>query len=108
MPQIIIRGVDAEKVKTISGRLVDELTEVIGCPRDYFTVELLNTTFFADGKVVEGTPFVQVNWFDRGQGVQDKTAEVIDRHIRGTGYTQIDIFFVVLQEAKYYENGQHY
>lgn len=108
MPQVIIRGMDVEKVKTISGGLVDELTEIIGCPRDYFTIELLPTTFITDGKVGEGTPFVQVNWFDRGQEVQDKTAVAIDRHIRSAGYSQIDIFFVVLQESKYYENGRHY
>ncbi|HMM22309.1 MAG TPA: DUF1904 domain-containing protein [Selenomonadales bacterium] len=108
MPQIIIRGMDEAPVKAISGGLVDELTEIVGCPRDYFTIELLPSIFIADGKAVEGTPFVQVNWFDRGQAVQDRAAAAIDRHIRGAGYRQTDIFFLVLQEQKYYENGRHY
>ncbi len=40
MPQIIIKGMDVNSVKGISRSLVDELAEIIGCPRDYFTIEV--------------------------------------------------------------------
>jgi len=108
MPQLIIRGLEKTEVQKISKLLVDELTVVIGCPRDYFTIELLASTFIRDGEEVAGTPLIQVNWFDRGQAIQDQAAAAIDHHIRALGYNQIEIFFTVLQEAKYYENGKHY
>lgn len=108
MPQIIIRGMAQEDVKSISKRLVTELAECIGCPREYFTIELLQTVCIAEGEVSKGTLFVQVNWFDRGQVVQDQAAAILDRNIRNAGYSEIEIYFLVLNENKYYENGSHY
>ena len=31
---------------------IDELVEIIECPRDYFTIELINNTFIMDGEVI--------------------------------------------------------
>ncbi len=108
MPQIIIRGMSQEDVKSISKQLVTELTECIGCPREYFTIELLQTICISEGEVSKSTLFVQVNWFDRGQAVRDQAAAILDRNIRNVGYSEIEIYFLVLDENKYYENGCHY
>ncbi|MEG6586112.1 DUF1904 domain-containing protein [Dendrosporobacter sp. 1207_IL3150] len=108
MPQLIIRGMEKNLIKKMSKQLVDELTTIIGCPRDYFTIEAVNSTFVYDGEEVSGSPIVQVNWFDRGQSVQDQAAAVIDRNIRALGHDQVEIYFITLSEEKYYENGQHY
>lgn len=108
MPQLVIRGMKKEHVQAISKTLVDELTNIVGCPSDYFTIEFVEACYIKDGLDVSGTPLIQVNWFDRGQAIQDAAAQAIDRQIRSAGYAQIEIFFVVLEETKYYENGSHY
>lgn len=108
MPQLIIKGMNIETIKQISKPLVDELTEIIGCPREYFTIEAVNSIFIQDGQEVSITPFVQVNWFDRGQAVQDKVAQAISRQLQRAGCPQVETFFVVLEESKYYENETHY
>jgi len=108
MPQLIIRGMKKQHIQAISKTMVDELTDIIGCPRDYFTIECFETTFIRDGQEVTGAPLIQVNWFDRGQTIQDAAARAIDRSVRSTGYEQIEIFFVVLDETRYYENGNHF
>lgn len=108
MPQIIIKGMDANSVKGISRSLVDELAEIIGCPRDYFTIEVGLNPFIMDGQETEITPLIQVNWFDRGQKVQAEAAAAIYRHVKGAGYSNVETFFVVLEEARYYENEKHY
>ncbi len=108
MPQLVIKGMENEQIKKISKPLVDELHEIIGCPRDYFTIEAVNSVFIMDGELQSVTPLIQVNWFDRGQQVQDRVAAAIYRHIAGIGFSQVETFFVVLQENNYYENGQHY
>ncbi|MBC9784247.1 DUF1904 domain-containing protein [Heliobacterium chlorum] len=108
MPQIMIRGMELNDIKRISKPLVDELSEVIGCPRDYFTIEQIHSTFIADGEITKAYPFIQVNWFDRGQEIQDKAAKVIDSYVRDAGYEQVEVYFIVLNEEKYYENGEHY
>ncbi|SMC35329.1 DUF1904 family protein [Sporomusa malonica] len=108
MPQIIIKGMELDKIKDISKPLVDELHVIIGCPRDYFTLEAVNSVFIMDGRQQEITPLVQVNWFDRGQEVQDQVAAAIYRHVLSAGYCHVETFFVVLQENRYYENQNHY
>ncbi len=77
MPQIKIRGVKTEKTLDISKDLVDELHKIIDRPRDYITIELIHSTFIANGQITEGYPYVEVGWFDRGQEIQDKVAKSI-------------------------------
>lgn len=108
MPQLIIKGMEPDKIKRVSTPLIDELQEIIGCPRDYFTIEAVNSVFIMDGQLQQINPFVQVNWFDRGQEVQDRVAAAIYRHVLLAGYSQVETFFVVLEENRYYENQKHY
>ena len=108
MPQLIIKGMKREAVINISKGLVDDLQQLINCPREYFTLEVIHSKFVFDGEPTEGYPFVQVNWFDRGQEVQDAVGKAITRVVQSAGYQNVDAFFVVLEEKKYYENGQHF
>lgn len=106
MPQIKFRGVEVEKICHISEQMIDELTEIIQCPRDYFTIEHIASIFIQDGKIVQGYPFVEVAWFDRGQSIQDQTAMTITKYLQQAGCDQIDIFFQPLEKNRYYENGK--
>lgn len=108
MPQLKIRGIGQDKIKEISKDLVDELTEIVGCPRDYFTLECINTTSIYDGEVVSTYPFIEVAWFDRGQEVRDKVAKAITRYVNEQGVKELDIAFTVFKENCYYENGEHF
>ncbi|MBI6874309.1 DUF1904 domain-containing protein [Clostridium aciditolerans] len=108
MPQIKVRGVEVSKICSVSTNMIDELENIIGCPRSYFTIECIPSTFIRDGETCEGYPFIEVVWFDRGQEVQDKVAETINNFVHQCGYESIDIFFTVLKENSYYENGQHF
>lgn len=108
MPQIKIRGIKPEKICTISTPMIDQLEKIIGCPKEYFTIECISSTFIKDGKLDDGYPFVEVVWFDRGQDVQDNVAKIITNFVHNSGYQNVDIFFTVLQENLYYENGEHF
>lgn len=108
MPILTLRAVKEEEVLKISKELIDELEALLNCPRDYFTIELRNSTFIKDGKVCEGYPIVDVSWFDRGQELQDKAAEIITKHIKSFGYETVDVIFHKLIEEAYYENGKHF
>ena len=107
MPQIVIKGMKKEDVQKMSKRMVDELCPIVECPREYFTIEFVDAAFIMDGDVVKNNPFIQINWFDRGQEVQDKVAAAITKHIYEAGYEQADIFFTILERKNYYENGKH-
>lgn len=108
MPQIKIRGIETEKICSISTELIDELQNIIDCPRDYFTIEVIHSTFIMDGSLIDGYPFVEFAWFDRGQDIQDKVAKCITKFIHNIGYSSVDLFFTVFDKHKYYENGEHF
>lgn len=108
MPQIKIRGVEPQELCKISKGLVDRLTEVIGCPRDYFTIEQVHSTAIRDGEIVPGAPFVEVAWFDRGQEVQDTVAQEITAQLKSIGIASVDIAFLTFERHRYYENGEHF
>ncbi|QGU94664.1 DUF1904 family protein [Clostridium bovifaecis] len=108
MPALKFKAIEAKNICSISKALVDELQEIVQCPRDYFTLEVAQSTFISDGEFVEGYPVVEVSWFDRGQEVQDKVAKAVTKHIKAIGYANVDVIFVALKENEYYENGDHF
>lgn len=108
MPILTIKAIHEEKICSISKELVDELEEIIKCPREYFTIEAVKSIFFRDGNVVDGYPIVEISWFDRGQEIQDKVAMVVTKYVKAIGYENVDVIFHTLEETKYYENGKHF
>ncbi|KJR45645.1 hypothetical protein UF75_3966 [Desulfosporosinus sp. I2] len=108
MPQIKMRGIETEIVRKLSKKLIYELAEMTQSPRDYFTLEVIHSTFVMDGEVVPGYPFVEIAWFDRGQEIQDQVAQAISGLLKEAGCPNVDIMFTVLEKPRYYENGEHY
>lgn len=108
MPMLKFRAIETEDVITISKKLIDELQELIQCPRDYFSLSVDRSVYIKDGEIVKGDPVVEVSWFDRGQEVQDKAAKIITKYVNSVEYPNVDVIFFVLDESKYYENGEHF
>lgn len=108
MPILKIKGLDVANICKISKELIDELQELLQCPRDYFSLSAEQALYIRDGEIVDGDPVVEVSWFDRGQEVQDKAAEIVTRYIISLGYSSVDVIFVIFDENRYYENGKHF
>lgn len=108
MPQLKFKSIEGKKLINISKSMIDEMENIIKCPRDYFSLEVIESKFIFDGEYVNGNPTVEVAWFDRGQEVQDEVAKVITRNINSIGYENVDVIFTALCENKYYENGEHF
>jgi hypothetical protein len=108
MPLIRLRAMEPKKICIVSKGLIDELQQLLQCPREYFQLEVIHSTFVEDGEFVNGNPIVEVSWFDRGQEIQDKAAVIITKYIQSIGYGSVDVIFTALVEKKYYENGKHF
>lgn len=108
MPQLRFRAMDTNLVCNVSKEMIDELQDLLQCPRDYFSLELMGSTFIKDGEIVQGSPVVEVLWFDRGQEIQDKAAVIISKYMQSVGYSSIDVIFLELDKNRYYENGVHF
>ena len=107
MPMLKFKGINKEEVKKESKRMIDELVEIIECPRDYFTIELNDNVFVMDGEEVIPSPMIDIYWFDRGQEVQDKVAKALDEIFGGSRECS-EVVFYNLDKNCYYENGEHY
>ena len=108
MPMLKFKGIETQEVCTISKNLIDQLQELIQCPRDYFNLSVDKSVYIKDGKIIKGEPIVEVSWSDRGQEVQDKVAQIITKHVNSLEYPNVDVIFFTLDESKYYENGEHF
>lgn len=108
MPALKFKAIEAERLRSISKELIDELVELLQCPRGYFSLEIPQVLFIKDGEYDTGSPVVEVAWFDRGQEVQDKAAQIITKYVKIMGYKDVDVIFMKLKENRYYENGEHF
>jgi hypothetical protein len=108
MPQLKFQGIEVNDICNISLGIVKEMQGLLECPKSYFTLECINSTFIMDGKIVKPSPAIEVAWFDRGQEVQDTMAKIITKHIQSLGHKDVDVIFKVLEETQYYENGEHF
>lgn len=108
MPQLLIKGISVEQVKTISKPLVQELAELCACGTDNFTLEVMNSTFVFDGEEVPGYPFIEVKWFERGLEIQNEFANLITKHVHSLGIPEVEVAFTTFRESNYYLNGKSF
>ena len=108
MPQLLIKGISVEQVKTISKPLVQELAELCACGTDNFTLEVMNSTFVFDGEEVPGYPFIEVKWFERGLEIQDEFANLITKQVHSLGIPEVEVAFTTFRESNYYLNGKSF
>ncbi|MFS0780426.1 DUF1904 family protein [Bacillus sp. 1P06AnD] len=106
MPQIRFRGVSIDQTKSISKAMVHELAELCECGKDNFTLECVQSTYVSEGETIDMYPFIEVEWFERGQEVRDAFAEIVTKHVLGLGMDEVEIAFNTYKESGYYINGK--
>lgn len=103
MPILEFTGIEESTILKVQNKLIGKLCEVMGSENEDFTLMIEQKK--------QLTPlyhYVNVRWFDRGQEVQDKCAQIITELIRAEGISSLDVIFHVLERNKYYENGVHF
>lgn len=106
MPHLKIRGIEKEKIIKASKEIVDGLTPIVDCPRDWFTIEHIDTEYIFDGKIVEGYTFVEIFWFERTDEVKKKVADFLTKLIKRINDNKdCCIIFFPLTGSNYCDNG---
>lgn len=109
MPHIRMRAIETEQAAKISQVLLKELSAATKAAEENFTFELIETTFFADGKKTRSYPFIEVYWFDRPQEMQDQCAKIITNRVKEIANPEdVIVVFNKLSKTDYYENGSHF
>lgn len=103
VPQLTVRGVEADKLAGISQAMAEEMADICSCGTDNFTIYRLPVeAVFGD---TGGYAFVEVAWFERGSAVRDRLAAAIARLISAAGVPEVEVAFKVYTEDAYYVNG---
>ncbi len=106
MPHLKIRGIDKNLIVKNSTRLIDGLTEIIKCDRNWFTLEHIETEYIFDGKIVEGSTFIELFWFDRGKDVKKQVADFLISFLKNINQNKdCTVIFFPLHGEDYCENG---
>lgn len=109
MPHIKFRGIAKAKIVEHSKEIVDSLTEIVGCNREWFTLEHLETEYIFDGGIVSGYTFAEVFWFPREKAVKDRFAKSLTEILkRINDNNDTTVIFFPLEGENYYDNGEHF
>lgn len=102
MPQIIVKGMTFESLKSISDDMIHNLSLIMDCPNDYFLLEYIEANYIGCSPY----PLVEIKWFDRGQDIKNKSALFITQAIKHVGYENVEVNFTSLAPSDYFENGE--
>lgn len=110
MPHIRIRGLEKSVVVAVGKELVNEMVEVMKCPKSVITLEYIETLYIDEG--VENTgvlPMVEIAWFDKGAEVKQEVADTITRLINSEKKVErLAVYFTDMTKENYFANGVHY
>lgn len=109
MPHLKVRGLPKETLIKHSKEMIDGLTEIIQCDRNWFTIEHLETEYIFDGKIQEGYSFIELYWFDRGEEVKKKVADFLTKIMKKiNGNKDSCVIFFPLLGENYCDNGEFF
>ena len=109
MPHIRVRSLSESAVSELSRQIPKTLAPLMSTTEDNFTVELIGTRYFSQGKETQADPMLEVLWFERGQKVQDDCAKALTDLVKShTKSEYIAVVFTGIPKTAYYENGKHF
>ncbi|WP_300453187.1 DUF1904 domain-containing protein [Fusobacterium sp.] len=109
MPHLKVRGMDKKALIENSKEIIDGLTKIIKCDRNWFTIEHIDTEYIFDGKIVDGYTFVELFWFERTPEVKAMVGEFLTRMIKKiNGNKDCCVIFFPLRGEDYCDNGEFF
>lgn len=103
MPTLVFKGIPQSDLLVLAKPLIAQLTETVECPKEWFTLELIYTTYFNENGLVPSYPIIQVNWFPRSKEMQDRVAKVIGDLVKAQGYSRVKVSFAILDREAHYD-----
>lgn len=92
MPRVVVRGMKKDDVRDVSGELLTKIETIIERPKDAFTLEAFDSTFFFEGEEVSQV-YVEVSWKNRPTEVCKEVAEAVQEIIKKKNYAKVYVYF---------------
>lgn len=109
MPHLKIRGIDKAAVIARSKDIVDGISSIVDCPRDWVTIEHQATEYIFDGAIVDGYTFAEVYWFERPEEIKRNVATFLTKLLKEVnGNKDCCIIFFPMEGKNYCDNGEFF
>ena len=109
MPHLKVRGMDKKALIENSKEIIDGLTDIIKCDRNWFTIDYIHTDSIFDGRIIDGYTFVELFWFERTPEIKAKVGAFLTKMIKKmNGNRDCCIIFFPLCKEDYYDNGEFF
>lgn len=99
MPQLIFKGVEIDKLRSIKNEIVEELSKISNTPKDYFTVEVVDSLFLQDEEMY---PLIEIKQYKREKEIEKSMANIIANKIKSIGYKECEVYFIHIENENYY------
>lgn len=100
MPQIILKGVEKEKIFKIKDKLIEELSEISNTPKDYFIIEIVDSTFLMYNQDMYA--LINIIQYKREKEVEEKMMSIVFENLRSIGYEEIEGYYTHIDKENYY------
>ncbi len=110
MPHIRIRGIEKEVVTAVGKDLVNEMVDLMKCPKEAITLEYIETLYIDEGVENAGVlPLIEIAWFYRDQEVKQAVAEAVTKIIKSEReLDRVVVYFTDMTKEHYFVNGGSY
>ncbi|WP_238457386.1 DUF1904 family protein [Alkalihalophilus pseudofirmus] len=101
MPFLRFKGIDSDIVRHAAPYLIDQMSLIANLPKETVKIEVISVVQITD------TPSsVEIFMFERDQETHDHLASMINKKLTDYGYTNVHVFFVILNPDLYYKEGK--
>ena len=92
MPRIVVKGIEKESLKKISGELFDVIAEIINRPKEAFTLDLVESVAIESSKEIKRV-HVEIGWKERPKEVCTSVANAVEKVFKKENYEHLIIYF---------------
>ncbi|WP_368504987.1 DUF1904 family protein [Alkalihalophilus sp. As8PL] len=100
MPFLRFKGFDKSILKDASTALAEQMSIMANVSPETVKIELIQVD-----QITETPCSVEIFMFQRDQKTHDEIAAMINHLLKGYGYSNIHIFYIILNPELYYKEG---
>lgn len=101
MPFLRFKGFDKNILTAMAPLMIEKFSAIANIPEEIVKLEMLQV------EAINNTPLsVEIFIFQREQQTHDEIAAMLNQMLEEQGFEKVHIFFIILNPALYYKNGQ--
>lgn len=103
MPKIVVSGIDKEIMRSVAPGILKDIAEVLECPMDWISLELVPSVYLDISGEAEHCPMVEIYWFKRPMETGKRVADIFSRELAKAGKPRVIIQIIDTLQENYFD-----